>query len=216
MKAAPVVGKQPTRFAELMASLDTDNVDLKITVMQLINAMLSTGDDDDHKDIKETFTIDKVVDTLRKGQMKEALHVQLDIFDQMMDDLSHSEDVVGDREYPFPPPPTPLFFAFPRSLPRHTSLPCARALSRLLLRALGSCSLILAHRPDRALHPARQPGQGHARLRRPHAHPAALHARPQGGQARVPPPPPAFPRFRRGSEEACVVCLTRTVVPRAQ
>src|SRR3989344_6585064 len=105
MKAAPVIGKQPTRFAELMASLDTDNVDLKITVMQLINAMLSTGDDDDHKDIKETFTIDKVVDTLRKGQMKEALHVQLDIFDQMMDDLSHSEDVVGDREYPFPPPP---------------------------------------------------------------------------------------------------------------
>jgi hypothetical protein len=98
MKAQPINGgKQPTRFAELMAGLDTDNVDLKITVMQLINAMLSTGDDDDHKDIKETFKIDQVVDTLRKGQMKESLHVQLDIFDQMMDDLTHSEDIGGDN-----------------------------------------------------------------------------------------------------------------------
>jgi hypothetical protein len=146
MKAAPVIGKQPTRFAELMASLDTDNVDLKITVMQLINAMLSTGDDDDHKEIKETFTIDKVVDTLRKGQMKEALHVQLDIFDQMMDDLSHSEDVVGDREYPFPPPPTSpsllSLLSFSRSLLlRHGSLSCARA------RFLGRCCVLWGHVP---------------------------------------------------------------------
>jgi hypothetical protein len=133
MKAKPIIGKQPTRFGELMASLDTDNVDLKITVMQLINAMLSTGDDDDHKDIKETFTIDKVVDTLRKGQMKEALHVQLDIFDQMMDDLSHSEDVVGDREYPFPPSTPSSLLSLARIAPQ---------LSILRARFLGRCCVL--------------------------------------------------------------------------
>lgn len=82
-----------------MAGLDTDNVDLKVTVMQLINAMLSTGDEDDHKEIKDTFKIDKVVEVLRKGQMKATLEVQLDIYDQMMmDDISQSENLVRDKD----------------------------------------------------------------------------------------------------------------------
>lgn len=99
MKAKPITqSKENTRFAEMMAGLDTDNVDLKVTVMQLINAMLSTGDEDDHKSIKDTFKIDKVVETLRKGQMKATLEVQLDIYDQMMDDLTHTESLIKERD----------------------------------------------------------------------------------------------------------------------
>ncbi len=60
MKAKPMSAnsKEETRFGELMAGLDIDNVDLKITVMQLINAMLSAGDEENHAEIKETFKIE--------------------------------------------------------------------------------------------------------------------------------------------------------------
>lgn len=83
MKAKPKNSKEPNRFAALMAGLDLDNVDLKVTVMQLINALLSAGEEEDQKVIKDTFNIEKVVETLRKGQMKATLEVQLDIYDQM-------------------------------------------------------------------------------------------------------------------------------------
>lgn len=105
MKAKPIgpQSKQDTRFGELMAGLDTDNVDLKVTVMQLINAMLSTGEDEDQKDIKETFKIEKVVEVLRKGQMKPSLEVQLDVYDQMMEEYTHSESgTAREKEYPSP------------------------------------------------------------------------------------------------------------------
>jgi len=63
--------------------MDNDNVDLKVTVMQLINAMLSGGDEATQEEVKKLFDIANVVDKLRKGQMKAALEVQLDVYDQM-------------------------------------------------------------------------------------------------------------------------------------
>ncbi|KAL6073930.1 Dishevelled associated activator of morphogenesis 2 [Balamuthia mandrillaris] len=93
MQAKPFNKKSGTRFEELVKSMDKDNVDLKVTVMQLINAMLSTQESEEGvKKIKDSLNVEEVVGLLRKGQMKEALEVQLDIYDQLNEPGAESPD----------------------------------------------------------------------------------------------------------------------------
>eukprot|EP01088_Endostelium_zonatum_P008450 TRINITY_DN2135_c0_g1_i1.p1 TRINITY_DN2135_c0_g1~~TRINITY_DN2135_c0_g1_i1.p1 ORF type:complete len:977 (-),score=329.46 TRINITY_DN2135_c0_g1_i1:20-2950(-) len=89
--------KGKARFASLVSNMDNDNVDLKISIMQLINAVLNQSGDD-MEDIKKTFSTDEVVNQLRKGQTKEALLVQIDIYDQMtLDEDSLAEHYTEDK-----------------------------------------------------------------------------------------------------------------------
>ena len=93
-KSLHAAAKGASRFGDLVQRMDNDNVDLKITVMQLINALLSGGDEATQEEIKKLFNVNTVVEKLRKGQMKAALEVQLDIYDEMNADVLSTDTML--------------------------------------------------------------------------------------------------------------------------
>lgn len=104
--------KGQQRFEYLIKTMDNDNVDLKIALMQLINAILSGEDSVDLDQTLLDLKIPETVDQLRKGQTKEALLLQLDVYDASMlggADGFEADGLLLDSEYVPSPPPLPYF-----------------------------------------------------------------------------------------------------------